>query len=505
MPFTDEMHLRLTQVATRDPDDEPGVGSLIYVPTAGGGWDELVRSVPAANVRNVLGLDNGDTAPSWKTALDATNPADIAAAASPGTSLVFPHRDHVHAHPSLASGDLHPEYLTPAEHTAIGDASPHHAAITVTDTATINLTLTGQLLQADVIAGGIDHGGLVGLTDDDHTQYVLRSLLTTLGDLPYGGAAGAWSRLAGNVTTTRKFLRQTGDGAASAAPAWDTIADADVPATHSGSAHHSAVTVSGIPDYITLSGQDIVRGKIDVADLADGTDGQLITWDAAGAPAVVATGNDDEVLMSNGAGAAPTFQASRGVILGTTLKRIARFDGTTGTLPATATVSSIAGDVITLTAAVADDFFHATQMDDFCYVRIRNTTKGQNAWVKRRPANNQLTVTVAADIATWANPDALTTDVTTASWMDLDISPAIGSSATGVYLLLRGFTSAGAASVRARQYSAGAQLHLPTGTQETGLTGSIAMAASAPQIQIHWSGTGADMLIDIMGHYLKIT
>jgi hypothetical protein len=50
--------------------------------------------------------------------------------------------------------------------------------------------------------------------------------------------------------------------------------------------------------------------NIAVSDLADGTDGQLITWDAAGAPAVVATGTVDHVLTSGGAGVAPTFQAS---------------------------------------------------------------------------------------------------------------------------------------------------------------------------------------------------
>jgi hypothetical protein len=61
-------------------------------------WSKLARSVPAANVRNVLGIDNAETRPSWKTALDGTNPATLtaAAAAAPGTSLVFAHRDHVH-------------------------------------------------------------------------------------------------------------------------------------------------------------------------------------------------------------------------------------------------------------------------------------------------------------------------------------------------------------------------------------------------------------------------
>jgi hypothetical protein len=73
-------------------------------------WSRLAIAVPAANVRNVLGIDNAETTPSWKTALDATHPADIAAAATEGTSLIFSHRDHVHAHPAIA-GDLHTGYF----------------------------------------------------------------------------------------------------------------------------------------------------------------------------------------------------------------------------------------------------------------------------------------------------------------------------------------------------------------------------------------------------------
>ncbi len=51
----------------------------------------------------------------------------------------------------------------------------------------------------------------------------------TLGDLLYASAADTLGRLAGNITTTRKFLRQVGAGASSAAPAWDTIQAGDVP------------------------------------------------------------------------------------------------------------------------------------------------------------------------------------------------------------------------------------------------------------------------------------
>ena len=50
--------------------------------------------------------------------------------------------------------------------------------------------------------------------------------------------------------------------------------------------------------------------NIDIADLANGTDGELITWDAAGAPDTVAVGTATHVLTSNGVGVAPTFQAT---------------------------------------------------------------------------------------------------------------------------------------------------------------------------------------------------
>jgi hypothetical protein len=49
------------------------------------------------------------------------------------------------------------------------------------------------------------------------------SVLTTLGDTLYGGVAGVETRLAGNITTTQKFLSQTGDGVDSAAPSWQTV------------------------------------------------------------------------------------------------------------------------------------------------------------------------------------------------------------------------------------------------------------------------------------------
>lgn len=46
------------------------------------------------------------------------------------------------------------------------------------------------------------------------------SPITTLGDLIYGNVIGQSLRLAGNVTTTKLFLSQTGTGSASAVPVW---------------------------------------------------------------------------------------------------------------------------------------------------------------------------------------------------------------------------------------------------------------------------------------------
>lgn len=52
--------------------------------------------------------------------------------------------------------------------------------------------------------------------------------------------------------------------------------------------------------------------NVDIADLAGGTDGELITWDASGVAAAVAVGTATHVLTSNGVGVAPTFQAAAG-------------------------------------------------------------------------------------------------------------------------------------------------------------------------------------------------
>jgi hypothetical protein len=86
-----------------------------------------------------------------------------------------------------------------------------------------------------------------------------------LGDIIYGSATNVMTALAGNITTTQKFLAQTGTGAVSAAPAWVDAAGFFVPYTGAtanvnlgvfklgiGIAPTTPLHVSGAGDIVTL-------------------------------------------------------------------------------------------------------------------------------------------------------------------------------------------------------------------------------------------------------------
>lgn len=67
--------------------------------------------------------------------------------------------------------------------------------------------------------------------------------MTSLGDMIYGNAVGLPIRRSGNITTTKMFLSQTGDGSVSAAPQWSAVTAADV---------------SAVPTSRTLTINDVV-------------------------------------------------------------------------------------------------------------------------------------------------------------------------------------------------------------------------------------------------------
>ena len=73
----------------------------------------------------------------------------------------------------------------------------------------------------------------------------------------------------------------------------------------------AAVATAKIAD-VNVTTAKIADDAVTLAKLAAGTDGELITWDAAGNPAAVPVGTATHVLTSNGTGAAPTFQEAAG-------------------------------------------------------------------------------------------------------------------------------------------------------------------------------------------------
>jgi hypothetical protein len=84
-----------------------------------------------------------------------------------------------------------------------------------------------------------------------------------------------------------------------------------VKAIYSGTYGSSDVTSLGeLSSGETINGSYITDNSVTLAKMAHGTDGELITYDATGAPANVAVGTSGQVLTSGGAGVAPTFQAA---------------------------------------------------------------------------------------------------------------------------------------------------------------------------------------------------
>ena len=119
--------------------------------------------------------------------------------------------------------------------------------LTSADTAYLTITggtgaVIGSGANITILPGAIVNGGLIltttgssgAATKTTNTlnipNYTFDGLspMTTLGDTIYEGSGGVALRLAGNTTTTKRFLSQTGTGTVSAAPVWSAVTKSDV-------------------------------------------------------------------------------------------------------------------------------------------------------------------------------------------------------------------------------------------------------------------------------------
>lgn len=134
-----------------------------------------------------------------------------------------------------------------------------------TGAATLNLNGLGakavkKFDGATALASGDLQAGQPALLVYDGTNFCLVNAGTTtnpmsaIGQIIYGGAGGAASALAANTTTTRKYLSETGDGSAGAAPAWRQLNVNDLSGTAGTAAGTDTYTISlggGAGSYFT--------------------------------------------------------------------------------------------------------------------------------------------------------------------------------------------------------------------------------------------------------------
>jgi hypothetical protein len=92
------------------------------------------------------------------------------------------------------------------------------------------------------------------------------------GDTLYASATNTLSKLAGNTTTTKNFLTQTGTGSASAAPAWGTISSGDVSGLGTMATQNaSSVTITGgTINGVTIGGTTPAAGTFTTVTATSG-------------------------------------------------------------------------------------------------------------------------------------------------------------------------------------------------------------------------------------------
>lgn len=102
-----------------------------------------------------------------------------------------------------------------------------------TSAMTASTTIPGSAISGNITGSAANVTGTVAIANGGTGQttktaaFTALTPMTTLGDLEYhDGTNGV--RLAGNTTTTKQFLSQTGTGTVSTAPAWATLTKSDV-------------------------------------------------------------------------------------------------------------------------------------------------------------------------------------------------------------------------------------------------------------------------------------
>ena len=170
------------------------------------------------------------------------------------------------------------------------------------------ITVGTTVLTFSQFSGVGDLVGGTGITKSGNTISVdaSQTQITDVGALDAGSITSGF----GAINNGSSTITTTGAVATGALTVTGTITGAltgNVTGNVTGSSGSTTGNAATATTATTVSDDAITLAK-----MASGTDGNLISYDTNGDPVAVATGTATHVLTSNGAGAAPTFQAAAG-------------------------------------------------------------------------------------------------------------------------------------------------------------------------------------------------
>jgi len=136
----------------------------------------------------------------------------------------------------------------------------------------------------------------------------------TLGDTLYASAANTLSKLAGNTTTVKRFLTQTGTGTVSAAPVWSAISGSDITGAALTRVNDTNVslTLGGTPTTALLQATSVTAGWLGQLSvprggtgLSAGISGGIPYFNSTTTMASTAFLGSNQIMLGGGAFAAP--------------------------------------------------------------------------------------------------------------------------------------------------------------------------------------------------------
>jgi hypothetical protein len=212
-------------------------------------------------------------------------------------------------------------HITQAEAVVVGNTSGTNTGDETTLTIKTKLgitTLSGSNTGDETLSSiktklGAASSGTDGyLTYSDWNTFngkLSGNILTTLGDIIVRDDTTA-VRLAGNTTTTKNFLSQTGTGSASAVPTWSTIANGDIPSALTGKTYNG-LTITSTSGSLTITDAKIltVNNTLTLSGIDSSTlnIGNGTVLSSIGS--LTAIGAANRVLGINNAGTAHEYKA----------------------------------------------------------------------------------------------------------------------------------------------------------------------------------------------------